>query len=170
MDMLFYPLVFVCGGFLAIQGPMNASLSANFGKHPISTVSMTFALGSVCLVALAFIMGIPMPSFASETTEWWHWTGGLMGAGYVATISIAAPRIGIATTMAYVLLGQVVSSVCLDHFGLLGVAGHATTWPRLAGVLLVFGGTLLVRRATPLRAPTITAGSVQDDSPAMAHK
>ena len=93
-----------------------------------------------------------------------------MGAGYVATISIAAPRIGIATTMAYVLLGQVVSSICLDHFGLLGVAQYTTTWPRLVGVALVFGGTLLVRRTTPLRTPTITTAGIQEDFPVLAHK
>ena len=79
MEMLFYLLVFICGGFLAIQGPMNASLSANFGKHPISTVSLTFAIGSVCLAVTAFIMQIPLPSFVSETTTWWHWTGGILG-------------------------------------------------------------------------------------------
>ena len=157
MDMLFYLLVFVCGGFLAIQGPMNANLTANFGRHPISTVSLTFALGSLVLAVSVLVSCIPLPSLSSETTVWWHWTGGLLGAAYVATISIAAPKIGIAVTMSYVLLGQVISSICLDHFGLIGVAQHTTSWQRLAGVLLVFGGTLLVRRTTPLRAP-VTEG------------
>lgn len=165
MEMLFYLLVFICGGFLAIQGPMNANLSANFGRHPISTVSMTFAIGSVGLIAVAFALGIPLPSWSGQTTSWWHWTGGLLGASYVATISIAAPRIGIATTMAYVLLGQVISSICLDHFGLIGVAEHATSWQRLAGVALVFTGTLLVRRATPIRAPKVEVAPAASVAP-----
>jgi Uncharacterized protein conserved in bacteria len=166
MEMLFYLLVFVCGGFLAIQGPMNANLSANFGRHPVSTVSLTFALGSLGLVITALALQIPLPSWSAQTTSWWHWTGGLLGAAYVATISIAAPKIGIAVTMSYVLLGQVISSICLDHFGLVGVAEHATSWQRLAGVLLVFGGTLLVRRTTPIRAPNVEAPSVAMAAPA----
>lgn len=167
MEMLFYLLVFICGGFLAIQGPMNANLTKHFGRHPISTVSLTFAIGSVGLLIVCLIMQVPMPSFASETTTWWHWTGGILGASYVATISIAAPRIGIATTMAYVLLGQVLTSICLDHFGLFGVATHATTWPRLLGVLLVFSGTLLVRGVIPLGRAKSAATSPNVAQPAV---
>lgn len=147
MDAVFYSLVFICGGFLAIQGPMNAKLSANFGRHPISTVSLTFFLGSACLIALALVLQISLPSLSANTTAWWHWTGGLMGAGYVATISLSVPRLGTATTMVLVLLGQVIFSILLDQFGWFGMAEHPTTWPRLVGVLLVFLGAFLVRTA-----------------------
>ena len=154
MEYVFYLLVFIAGGFLALQGPMNAKLAQNFGRHAVSTVSITFAIGAVALAILAVVLQIPAPTLAGNTTKWWHWLGGILGASYVATISFAVPKIGTASAMSLVLLGQVISSIALDHFGLIGMAEHATSWQRLVGVGLVFLGAVLVRKAAPAKSPS----------------
>lgn len=163
MEFVFYFLVFTVGGFLAIQGPMNAKLAQNFGRHAVSTVSLTFFIGAVLLAVLALVLQVPLPSLADNTTTWWHWLGGLLGACYVATISFAVPKIGTASAMSLVLLGQVISSIMLDHFGLIGMAEHTTSWERLAGVALVFVGAVLVRK-TPA-APKAAAESASSQQP-----
>ena len=33
MEILFIALSFICGGFLAVQGPMNNGLTINLGRH-----------------------------------------------------------------------------------------------------------------------------------------
>ena len=42
--------------------------------------------------------------------------------------------------------GQLLTAILIDHFGILGVTARAMSLGRLAGVLLVIVGALLVRR------------------------
>ena len=149
MEILFFALVFICGGFLAVQGPMNNGLTINFGRHPFTAVSFVFFIGSTYLAIVALIMGVSLPSLADNSTVWWNWTGGFLGAFYVATITLAAPRIGIAFAMTLVLLGRVSFSIAIDHFGLAGMAEMPTTFIRMAGVVIVFVGALLVSKQNP---------------------
>ena len=46
--------------------------------------------------------------------------------------------------MAWIIAGQLVGSVLLDHTGAIGFAVREATWQRLVGVALLFGGALLV--------------------------
>jgi transporter family-2 protein len=44
------------------------------------------------------------------------------------------------------ICANLVASVAIDHFGLIGVPEHALSWPRLAGALLMVAGVALVMR------------------------
>ena len=46
--------------------------------------------------------------------------------------------------MAWIIAGQLVASVLLDHTGALGFAVREISWQRIAGVLLLLGGAVLV--------------------------
>ena len=61
----------------------------------------------------------------------------------VSTI-IAGPRLGAAALLALVVLGQLATSLLVDHFGWLGFPQHPLTPLRLLGALLLFGGMLLI--------------------------
>jgi transporter family-2 protein len=56
------------------------------------------------------------------------------------------PRLGAATLLALVVLGQLGTSLVVDHFGWLGFAHHPLTLMRLCGAVLLFGGVLLITR------------------------
>ena len=71
--------------------------------------------------------------------------GGFAGAFYVAAVIVLVPRIGGALTFGLVVTGQLTFSVLIDHFGLLGLPAHAFNWQRLAGILFIIGGVLLIR-------------------------
>jgi transporter family-2 protein len=79
-------------------------------------------------------------------TPSWYWVGGLLGALYIAAAVVLAPRLGATTMIASVVAGQMLASLVLDHFGWVGFAEHHATPSRLAGVILVVAGVLLVRR------------------------
>ncbi|WP_307500277.1 DMT family transporter [Paenibacillus brasilensis] len=80
-----------------------------------------------------------------DEAPWWMWTKGLLGASYVLATTILMPRIGAAATVGYVLAGQVLASILIDHFGLIGATTH--TFPRLLGALLVLGGVIIVQKS-----------------------
>jgi transporter family-2 protein len=78
---------------------------------------------------------------------WYYWVGGgLAGAFFVFTSLFVAPRIGVTALLAGVLAGQLVASVTMDHFGLLGLQSQPVTLGRAAGIALLIAGVFMVRR------------------------
>jgi transporter family-2 protein len=71
----------------------------------------------------------------------------LFGALYVTVALVAVRTLGASGLTAVVITGQLVISVVIDRFGLLGIARQHIGASRIAGlVLLVAGLVLVVRR------------------------
>ena len=70
--------------------------------------------------------------------------GGLVGAIFVTTALIFAPRIGATYWVALIVAGQMAASVALDHFGWLGFPESPASVARIAGIGLIVGGVVLV--------------------------
>ena len=68
-----------------------------------------------------------------------------MGAGYLVIATTLAPRIGVGRTTAYVIAGQILISLVVDHFGLFGSTPQPLNLPRLAGLSLMVAGVMLVK-------------------------
>jgi transporter family-2 protein len=83
---------------------------------------------------------------AARGLPWYAWVGGLYGAVFVVAAAWAVPRLGVALTITLMVAGQLLISLVLDHFGALGVPRQPLNLGRLAGVALVIGGVLMVRR------------------------
>ncbi|HEY7682169.1 MAG TPA: DMT family transporter [Gemmatimonadales bacterium] len=134
------------GLVLPVQAGVNAQLGITLG-HPLTTAFVSFLVGTLALAALVLLARVPLPSLriVLETPSW-YWVGGLLGALYIAAAVVLAPRLGATTMIASVVAGQMLASLVLDHFGWVGFAEHHATPSRLAGVILVVAGVLLVRR------------------------
>jgi transporter family-2 protein len=83
---------------------------------------------------------------ASRALPWYAWVGGLYGAIFVVAAAWGVPRLGVATTIILMVAGQLLLSVVLDHFGAMGMPKQPISWGRVAGVLMVVAGVLMVRR------------------------
>jgi bacterial/archaeal transporter family-2 protein len=67
--------------------------------------------------------------------------GGIFGAISVLTV----PRLGAATVLALIVIGQMLGSLAFDHFGLLGVPQHPASLRRLARTAFLILGVVLIR-------------------------
>jgi transporter family-2 protein len=76
----------------------------------------------------------------------WLFTGGMIGAFYVAAITFIVPTLGAALTFALVISGQLLAAVVIDHFGWLGMATREITAGRVVGAILLIAGVILIRR------------------------
>jgi transporter family-2 protein len=56
------------------------------------------------------------------------------------------PRIGVAMTISLIIAGQLITALVMDHFGLLGLEVRQVTPLRVAGVVLVGLGAVLIRK------------------------
>ena len=91
------------------------------------------------------LRSVPLGRAWAATTPW-QWAGGLIGAAYVLAAVVLAPRLGAATLIAAVVAGQMLSSLVLDQYGLVGFPVHSLTLARLIGALLVIAGVILIQR------------------------
>ena len=144
MAFAFLVLAFAAGGALPVQAGINARLATWVGG-PIRASMISFAVGTLVLVALSLIATRGLVSTGRlGQIPWWAWLGGAAGAGYVASVVAAAPRVGALNLFAAVIFGQLVCSVVLDHYGVL-YREHQLSAGRIAGVVLLAAGVGLVR-------------------------
>lgn len=148
MNIIFYLIALVSGMGVALQAGVNGKLRFTLGSPVLASI-ISFLVGTLALVA-AYIITVsvgaqtapPITNF--KHTSWWMWIGGLLGAIYVFTTIIAAPRIGIANMLSLAIAGQIIMAVLLDHFGVFGTV-HMINPVRTIGVVLLIGGVYLVQ-------------------------
>lgn len=136
----------VLGMLLSAQAGVNAQLRVGLG-HPLVAAAVSFVIGTVGLMVATAIARVALPS-ASDAARvpWWAWTGGLLGALYIAASVVLAPRLGAAVLVASIVAGQLAAALVLDHFGLIGFAKQSVTPTRGLGALLLFAGVYLIQR------------------------
>jgi transporter family-2 protein len=134
------------GVLLPVQAGVNAQLRSALGS-PIAAALVSFVIGTVGLAALVVLLRSPFAlRSAWASSSWGQWSGGLLGAVYVVATIVLAPRLGAATLVAAVVAGQMLASVLLDQYGLVGFPVHPLSALRLLGAGLVIGGVILVQR------------------------
>ncbi|MBA3048586.1 MAG: DMT family transporter [Alphaproteobacteria bacterium] len=133
------------GAATALQAPTNARMMTAVGS-PVNAAFVSFAVGTAALGILAVLLQAKPDMAASRALPWYAWVGGLYGAIFVVAAAWGVPRLGVATTITLMVAGQLLLSVGLDHFGAMGVPKQTISWGRAAGVLMVLGGVLMVRR------------------------
>jgi transporter family-2 protein len=65
---------------------------------------------------------------------------------YVLAAVVLAPKLGAGTLVAAVVAGQMVTSLLLDHYGLIGFPVHSLSLARLLGAAFVIAGVILIQR------------------------
>jgi transporter family-2 protein len=145
--MLFFwlSLAFVAGMMMPLQAGVNSTLALN-SQGAIWASFISFLVGTIVLFAVVVGMRFDWPLLADlKQAPWWAWTGGFMGALFVATGAFLAPRIGAATMIALLVAGQLIMSVILDHLGWATFPQHDINLGRILGVVCLIAGVVLIR-------------------------
>ena len=145
MKILIALLVVAAGMVAPTQAGVNARLSQWLNSNILAAL-VSFAVGTLGLISVSLAVRIPWPPLtALSQSPWWIWLGGLGGAFLVTVTIIAVPKLGATTMFAFFLAGQMLASLILDHFGLLGYPIHPISIWRVVGVLLLSAGVLLIK-------------------------
>lgn len=139
---IFYLIIAIVSGLcMAIQSPVNATLSRYAGNLQATCIS--FGGGALCLGALMVLIGEGDLSAVTEAS-WWQLFGGAYGIYIVLVITYAMPRLGAALTSMILTLGQIITGTVLDTFGLLNLPKVELEPARVLGCLIVLVGIILV--------------------------
>jgi len=146
MRLFFIVMAFVFGALAPTQAGVNLRLRGFVGD-PVLAALISFGVGTMVLFAYVLIMRTEMPNAGAVLKgPWWMWTGGFMGAFFVAAAVIVAPVLGAGTMMCWMVAGQMVASIALDHYGVIGYAVREATPGRVAGALLVVLGAVMIEK------------------------
>lgn len=142
----YFLLALVAGAMMPTQAAINNKL-AGYVQSPVSAAFISFLVGTVGLLVYLIASGTPISGlFNVKDAPPIAWLGGLLGAFFVTTAVVLAPRIGVALTFSLIVAGQMLITLVLDHFGFLGVPVKEISLARVFGILLITAGVVIIRR------------------------
>jgi transporter family-2 protein len=99
------------------------------------------------LVLILLIARQPAPPLAVYSgINWYKFTGGLLGVFVVTVTLLSVKEIGVANMFVLIIAGQLVTAVCMDHFGVMGLNVSPVTLKKLAGIACLITGAWLVNK------------------------
>lgn len=141
-----YLITALIGASLAVQVRLN-SIMRGYAGGAAAAALINFLVGSGALAIALLVLRSPLPAGSQlAAAPWWVWLAGLSGAAYVTASAIVGPMIGGAAFVALVVAGQMICSMTLDHFGVLGFPERPADLTRLLGAVLVVVGVVLLTR------------------------
>jgi len=148
-NIIYYCAAVMAGVALPVQVGLNKGLQDILGR-PLLVTFVSFAVGTLTCLLASILGGItPPPIEKMRSAPYWVWLGGVIGAYLVWSTLTAAPRLGGAVMLGFVVAGQLLTSLLLDHFGLLGFPERPADRYRLLGVGLVVAGVAILALKAP---------------------
>ena len=140
-------LALVSGALIPVQAASNAALSRTIGGNVPFAALTLFLVAAAATAVATLASGKGMPATAAlGQAPWWSFSGGLIVAFYVFTITFLSPRLGVGNAIALIVAGQVFSALAIDHFGLMRSLVFPLSATRVAGAALVVAGVFLALR------------------------
>jgi transporter family-2 protein len=146
MKIQFYLISILAGVAVAFQTGVNSQLRTDT-NNPVLTALISFLVGTVALLVLYFVFFRQTPTFPSGYSfTWWKFTGGLLGVLYVTAVVIAAPRIGSANALAFIVAGQFIAAIIIDNYGWMRMPVTPISIYRVAGIGCLLLGVYLIQK------------------------
>lgn len=141
------------GALVPFQAGSNAALGRALG-HPLWATVASLLISLLVIVPVILAARPPSPALSQASgVPLWAWLGGVAGVVYITCALLLTPRLGATGFIACVIAGQMLSSLLIDHFGLMGLPVKEANPGRLAGLSVMFIGVLMVQWFTVAAPP-----------------
>ena len=141
----FILLGLIAGATVPIQAGINSRLSSFTGSN-ISAAIISFLAGSIAIIAFAIIARTPLPKpGAFAGAPWWVWIGGAFGAFYVVSSIILVNKVGAVSMLAFIIAGQMIASIIIDHYGLAGYPINPISIYKIIGIIFITIGVVFIK-------------------------
>lgn len=138
-------IMLLAGIGIPVMAALNGALGGRLGSPALAALILFGVAGTVALTVVTVTRSWAGPPILTATPV--HlFAGGLFVAFYVLSITWLAPRLGVGNAVFFVLLGQLLATAAIDHFGLLGALQFRMTPQRAIGLALMALGVFLARR------------------------
>ena len=132
-----------------LAGSVQAAVMGKLGERV--GIFEALAFSTVVAIVVAWVALLVVRQSVSGVGEAarqpvWLWTGGALSAFIVLAVTVGPPRIGVTSTVALVIAGNLVMAALIDRFGWLGNRQIDLDWSRALGLLLLVAGAALTLR------------------------
>ncbi|MGO3049830.1 EamA-like transporter family protein [Staphylococcus casei] len=138
---VFYIIAIIAGIFLSTEGAIYAVLGDHIGKLESSLYN--FSIGSIILGIALLFLGKGSLSYTIKAPKW-ELTGGALGVIYLTVLVISIPLIGVGLAMGSVVVGQMIMSAIIEHFGLLGSEKRPLRIEKIVAIILMIIALTLI--------------------------
>ncbi|OOF21287.1 hypothetical protein BZJ19_16540 [Salinivibrio proteolyticus] len=145
-------IAMTAGSLVPFQAGSNALLGKALG-HPLWATAVSLLISIIVLTPVLFAMNVQTPKISElAAIPFWGWLGGVAGVFFITSSLVLTPKLGATAFIVCVITGQMVISSCIDHFGLMGLPVKEVNIGKLAGIVLIIAGMVVVQMFT---SPTI---------------
>lgn len=138
--MMYYFLSLIAGSLLAFMVSSNGIVGEAAGNYA-SSVIIHF-IGLVAVVAVLLLTKAKFKNLRSIPL--WMYSAGLIGIITVLFNNATFTTLGVSLTVALGLLGQSVTSIIIDHFGLFGLPVSRFDTKKILGFLIILSGIVIM--------------------------
>jgi transporter family-2 protein len=147
----------ITGAVVPFQAGTNAALGRTLG-HPLWGTFVSLCISFVCIVPVMILAKVQTPTLVNIIqAPRWIWIGGMVGVVYITGALMLAPKLGAAGFIMAVIAGQMLASIIIDQWGLVGLPQKPVSWSRLTGLGLILLGLVVMQLET--LAGKVTASS-----------
>lgn len=131
---------FFIGFLIAIMVTFNGTLSNNIG-----TINATFLIHLIGLVTLIIFLKVTNRKIIfSKDIPLVLFTGGFFGVVITIFNNINFATLGVSLTLALGLLGQSITSLIIDHYGILDMKIRKFNKRKIYGFIIIFIGIIIM--------------------------
>ncbi|HHV61506.1 MAG TPA: DMT family transporter [Firmicutes bacterium] len=131
------------GVFMAIQGSLNSRLGKIIGLWEATLV--VHVVGLLTIAIILFVLGLGKGDIGRlPGAPWYTLIGGLLGVLIVYSVVVSIPKLGVAVATTSIIVGQVMTALIIDHYGIFGLQRVPFTWLKGIGLVLLAAGAKLL--------------------------
>lgn len=141
MAFSFIIIAFCAGIALAVQAAINSQLSAVVTNQPLVAAFISFSTGAITLFFICLWKADLITALQHLPKQpLWKFLGGPLGALAVFTTVFLAPKIGVSNMLFFIIIGQLIAALIIDHFGLIGMPTRLVNGWKILGFAIILLG------------------------------
>lgn len=146
MNLGLLSIAILVGALLPLQGALNARLGVELAQ-PIQATLVSYIGGTIACISVLLFTQASIPDWKRIVgIDWYLYCGGFLGVFFVSGMLYLMPKIGIANMLSAAIVGQLLMSIMLDHFGVFGMLVVELTATRVLGSALLLLGLYFIQR------------------------
>ena len=143
-NLYLYIFAIIAGMLIPIQAASNIFLNRFTGNILYSSLIL-ISIGLLFLILLIIFLKPTPPSFGEVLrAPIFSYVGGVIIIIYIITITSIAPKLGVGSAVLLIVISQIFSSAIIDHIGLFGLPILPFNYKKLAGLICVIAGLILI--------------------------
>lgn len=138
-------MALAAGAVIAIQAPLNAQLGVLLKSSLLGTsIAFFFSFLFTLIVVMLSTRHYPHSEDIRSVPFYLWFSGAALSAFGVGLFYYLIPKMGVGSMMSYALSGQLLIAVVVSHFGWFGLPVKSIDTIKVAGVISLLAGVLLL--------------------------